>query len=135
MEVFDRGTRDEEMTALTVAARLGQCKAFISHSSGDDKNEKYAALRRWCIGAGEGATIWLDSVCMPNDDLTRSLACLPIFLSGCEQLVLLVGPTYASRLWCAIELFVFLHMRGEPERISAHLLGTDPGAQVAAKVR
>ncbi len=25
--------------------------------------------------------------------------CLPIFLSGCKQLLMLVGKTYVSRLW------------------------------------
>ena len=36
---------------------------------------------------------------------------------------MLAGPTYASRLWCVVELFVFLKMGGEKERIRVLELG------------
>ena len=44
----------------------------------------------------------------------RSLACLPIFVAGCKQMVALVGCSYTSRLWCATELFclVRIHLLG-----------------------
>jgi len=42
---------------------------------------------------------------------------LPIFLSGCKTLLILPGKTYATRLWCVVEIFVFLQMDGERERM------------------
>ena len=36
---------------------------------------------------------------------------------------MLAGSTYASRLWCVVELFVFLKMGGETERIRVLELG------------
>ena len=48
---------------------------------------------------------------------------MPFFLSGCRSRVVLAGPTYASRLWCVVELFVFLRMGGEKERIRVLELG------------
>ena len=32
------------------------------------------------------------------------------------------GETYASRLWCVMEMFVFLRMGGQRERMVIHLL-------------
>ena len=37
--------------------------------------------------------------------------------------MLLVGPTFTRRLWCTVEVFAFLQMGGEHERIRAHALG------------
>jgi hypothetical protein len=57
-----------------------------------------------------GVTIWLDKACLDQRDIQASLAGLPVFISGCKQLLVLAGPTYASRLWCVIELFVFVQL-------------------------
>merc|ERR1719145_300426 len=38
-------------------------------------------------------------------------------MSGCKQLVILCGPSYLSRLWCILELFVYRHMGGSLEHI------------------
>ena len=35
------------------------------------------------------------------------LTCLPVFLSGCNQLLVIAGETYTYRLWCMFELFVY----------------------------
>ena len=95
-------------------------------------------------GATSGARrrrprVWLDKACIKQDQTDEEkqadINSLPVFLSGCRSLVVLAGPTYASRLWCAavclrnpkvrpphhrppchrcvIELFVFLRMGGE----------------------
>ena len=39
----------------------------------------------------------------------------------------MVGPTYTRRLWCVMELFVFLQMGGARERVTALAL---PGKEV-----
>ena len=41
--------------------------------------------------------------------------CLPVFLSGCQQLLLLVGPSYVTRLWCVMECFIFMRIKGIDE--------------------
>ena len=37
--------------------------------------------------------------CIDQLNIDASLACLPIFLSGCKKLLMLVGSTYVTRLW------------------------------------
>lgn len=41
----------------------------------------------------------LTQACIDQLNINDSLACLPVFLAGCKQLLVLAGPTYASRLW------------------------------------
>merc|ERR1712039_330145 len=51
-------------------------------------------------------------------DIKNDLRGLPIFLAGCKELLVLCGVSYLSRLWCLMELFTFVHMGGDPARIS-----------------
>ena len=69
----------------------------------------------------------LDKACIDQQKIDESLAALPVYLSGCQDLLIIVGPTYTRRLWCVMELFVFLQMGGELERVSALAL---PGKEV-----
>ena len=48
-----------------------------------------------------------DKACIDQGNIQQSLACLPIFLAGCQTLLVVAGPTYCSRLWCVMELFTF----------------------------
>ena len=48
---------------------------------------------------------------------------MPVFLSGCRQLLAVIGETYTSRLWCVMELFVFVKMGGTPDRILVRCIG------------
>jgi len=66
---------------------------------------------------------WLDKACIDQQDIDDSLACLPVFLSGCQTLFAVVGPTYTRRLWCVMELFTFLQMGGEADRVAVKLIG------------
>ena len=43
--------------------------------------------------------LWLDKACIDQQNISASLACLPVFLSGCKQLLIVPGPTYVHRLW------------------------------------
>merc|ERR1712176_277566 len=52
-----------------------------------------------------------------QNNIDDDLRCLPIFLSGCKHLVIMVGKTYLSRLWCILEIFTFVHMGGDVDRI------------------
>ena len=48
-----------------------------------------------------------DKACIDQNNIEQSLACWPVFLAGCQTLLVVAGPTYCSRLWCAMELFTF----------------------------
>lgn len=54
----------------------------------------------------------LDKYCIDQDDIEVGLACLPLFLSGCDKLLILAGPTWLSRLWCIVEVSVWAQMQG-----------------------
>ena len=88
---------------------------------------KYEVFERWARRyqekTGEEATVWLvlrplrltpllhatrrhtlrcaaqDKACIEQDNIDRSLTCLPIFLAGCKTLLIIAGPTYCTRLW------------------------------------
>ena len=101
---------------------LGQCDAFISHSWSDDGKEKFAAIKKWATdfekANGRLPTMWLDKACINQADIQSDLLCLPVFLSGCDELLIVAGPTYITRLWCVMEVFVFLTMGGSIGRIT-----------------
>jgi hypothetical protein len=50
-------------------------------------------------------------MCIDQRNITKDLQLLPIFLASCRSFLVLAGDTYTSRLWCMLELFVFLTMR------------------------
>jgi hypothetical protein len=60
--------------------------------------------------------------CIDQLNIEASLACLPVFLSGCKQLLILAGETYSSRLWCVMEIFVFVRMGGTRDAMVVKLL-------------
>ena len=140
------------MNKKTVAVTLGSVDAFCSHSWSDDGSAKFDELHKWAGGTKK--FIWLDKVrepdipsqtlprllhsltlalgsrtesqaCIDQTDIDRSLACLPVFLAGCRQLLILAGPTYATRLWCVMEIFVFVRMGGKHEDMLIRLLDND----------
>merc|ERR1712217_681908 len=55
---------------------------------------------------------WLDFCCIDQNNIEPHLRCLPVYLSGCRQLLVIAGTTYVERLWCLIELFVFASIHG-----------------------
>ena len=55
----------------------------------------------------------LDKACIDQNDVDSDLRCLPVFLAGCNSLLILAGETYSERLWCLIEVYVFLQMGGD----------------------
>ena len=110
----------KELSDKTEKAILHEVDAFISHSWSDDGDAKYARMTEWA--AGRDVSIWLDKACLDQRDIKTSLAGLPVFLAGCKQLLVLAGPTYASRLWCVMEIFVFVRMGGNREDMVVRLL-------------
>jgi len=112
---------DSGLFRLTEPCVFGECDAFVSHSWHDPMPEKWAALQNWRANFlaenGREPRIWLDKACINQNDIEADLRGLPIFLSGCTELLVLVGPTYLKRLWCILELFTFVHMGGDVSRV------------------
>jgi len=110
-----------DLYSHTVKSLQGECDAFISHSWHDCAEVKWLALQRWrstfISQNGREPLVWLDKYCIDQSNIEADLRCLPIFLNGCKELVILCGTTYMERLWCVMELFVFAHMKGELDRI------------------
>ena len=127
----------EELARETRPAKLGEVAAFVTYSWADDGVELYKQLQRWTAGlASRDEMIWLDRACMGTDfnDVRISLSCLPVFLSGCRRLLVLAGPNYSSRLWCSMELFVFVRMGGDLQAIDMRLIGDEPGREEVARL-
>ena len=112
----------------TTASEFGGVDAFISHSWSDCGSEKWAALKQWSDEFerehGRAPLVWLDKACIDQLRIAESLACLPVFLGGCRELIVLLGPSYPSRLWCLMELFTFLKMGGGSARMKILPLAT-----------
>ena len=81
----------------------------------DPAKAKHATLSRWAqereTRTGEQTSLWLDKACIDQTDITQSLLCLPVFLAFCNELLVLAGPSYSSRLWCVLELYTFVIVR------------------------
>ena len=67
-----------------------------------------------------------------QSDIDGNLACLPVFLAGCKELLVLPGATYGLRLWCVMEIFTFIQMGGERERITVRELFAGARSSLAA---
>ena len=105
----------------TARTKFGDCDAFISHSWSDDGEEKFEALENWAAEFRQRESreprLWLDKACINQTAIETDLQCLPVFLAGCDKLLILAGPTYTERLWCVLEIFVFLRMGGTLDRV------------------
>ncbi len=44
---------------------------------------------------------WPGAINCIKTDINTDLAVLPIYLYGCNLLLMIVGHTYTSRLWCS----------------------------------
>lgn len=109
------GTVSDELYRLSRPTQLGECDFFLSHSWHDDVNAKWDVLRVCCedfmAQKGRPPTLWIDKVCIDQANIETDLECLPVFLAACRALLVLAGETYTSRLWCVLELYVFVSMQ------------------------
>ena len=114
---------DTGMYARTRQAELGACDAFLSHSWRDSGDAKHAALVKWTQSSGS-KTVWLDKACIAqHENIDEQLVALPVFCSGCKQLLILAGVTYPSRLWCVIKAFTYVKMVDDRTRIIVEPIG------------
>jgi len=108
------GVGDGNRYRVSHPCELGRCDAFLSHSWRDDVILKWRALRKWCErfqqSHSRSPTLWIDKLCIDQAAIARDLLYLPVFLAACNRLLVLSGPTYTSRLWCVMELYVYISM-------------------------
>eukprot|EP00927_Polykrikos_kofoidii_P075751 TRINITY_DN721_c0_g1_i2.p1 TRINITY_DN721_c0_g1~~TRINITY_DN721_c0_g1_i2.p1 ORF type:complete len:579 (-),score=31.55 TRINITY_DN721_c0_g1_i2:584-2320(-) len=102
---------------LSKPCKFSECDCFWSHSWQDDNTLKWHAMSQWCDEFsqrhGRAPVLWLDKVCIDQSNIQRDLACLPIFLAACNSFVMTCGTSYSSRLWCILELFVYVRILAE----------------------
>ncbi len=108
--LFQSSSGTQEDYALSVPCELGAIDFFVSHSWSDDADAKFAHLS--AVAAefqqehGREPIFWLDKVCIDQGNIAKALRCLPVFVFSCNRLLVLVGTTYSTRLWCVWELYV-----------------------------
>ena len=124
---------DTGLHAKTVGVALGRCDAFHSHSWSDDAMAKWAKVSEWAAAFrqshdGREPLLWLDKACINQRAIDESLAGLPVYLAGCETLLITIGKSYPTRLWCCMELFTFTSMGGATERVVIKRLDLDEAA-------
>jgi len=103
---------DPSLGALSRSVDFGAVDAFLSHSWHDDADSKWEAVQLWrsdfVAKFGREPVAWIDKYCIDQESIEDSLMCLPLFLCGCQKLVIFYGPTWPSRLWCVVESFLWL---------------------------
>eukprot|EP00929_Paragymnodinium_shiwhaense_P054354 TRINITY_DN27238_c0_g1_i1.p1 TRINITY_DN27238_c0_g1~~TRINITY_DN27238_c0_g1_i1.p1 ORF type:complete len:695 (+),score=29.91 TRINITY_DN27238_c0_g1_i1:287-2371(+) len=127
---LDGATVSAHLYDLSEPCTLSGCDAFLSHSWHDDPLQKWQSLTAWCTAFcqanGRPPRLWVDKVCIDQANIEIDLQCLPIFLAGCNSLLVCCGRTYTTRLWCCVELFVFMKMaQGFDHEIHVSRIGKD----------
>ena len=108
--------------------RAHEIDLYVSHSWHDDPPTKLEALRA-CVRCferdnGRPPTLWLDKICVHPAFAEESLVCMPVHLHACRGVLVLCGPTYFTRLWCAWELYTLFAFTGRmPELMYATIRG------------
>ena len=89
-----RGDRTNARARYATHGRLSRARC-IARRRNDDGGLKHGKLLEWAqeLGGNDDKLVWLDKSCIDQLNIDASLSCLPVFLSGCKQLLMLVGPT------------------------------------------
>mmetsp|Transcript_3489 Transcript_3489/g.8719 ORF Transcript_3489/g.8719 Transcript_3489/m.8719 type:complete len:729 (-) Transcript_3489:70-2256(-) len=115
------GVPGSDLFARSRQATFGGVDAFVSHSWHDDPAQKWAALREWgdafVLAHGREPRLWVDRACCDQSAIGEAIRCLPLYLAGCSTLLVLQGENTLRRLWCVVELYIFLEMGSDMSRI------------------
>lgn len=132
----------KDLHVLAHPANPGEIDRFFSNSWHDDGAIKYAKLetyiRTFTHVYGREPTFWIDKVCIDQDDLSTGLKVLPINLMACKGVLMALGPSYPSRLWCVWELFTlmaFMPMEQVFEKIDVMPLEEGNGESLLRKLQ
>merc|ERR1719337_367659 len=100
---------------------FGDVDAFISHSWSDPSDSKWDGLQSWRNRFkrqyGREPRVWFDKCCIDQMNIDDSLMCLPVHLAACKKVLMLVGPSYLTRLWCIMEIFVLIAAVNDATRL------------------
>jgi hypothetical protein len=115
---------------LSEPATFGEIDAFISHSWHEDGAKKWIALQEWReefkSTHNREPWVWFDVCCLDQLNIDECLMCLPVHLAASRQILVLAGPKYSGRMWCIVELFVFMMAVRDHSRIEFVLLSAEP---------
>lgn len=121
-----------ETHALARPCKPGDIDLFVSHSWHDDPGERWMSLVQAAEDfkqeRGRWPVLWLDKVCIDQQDIGRSLKCLPVYLLACKAMLVLGGPTYITRLWCIWELYALFAVSDGQPVIDVREFGRAPGS-------
>jgi len=131
--------KEVDYHAMSRPVRPGEAiDFFMSHSWYDDEKLKYQQIQTLVESFerrhGRKPTFWLDKVCIDQDNITDGLKVLPINVMACKKMLVLCGPTYPTRLWCAWELctlFSFMRQQQALARVVLLPLNKDPESDVS----
>ncbi len=117
-----RETNVDTKTLYAMSRPLGDDQKsidyFISHAWADnDHQKKYDTLARlsqeFHLENGRYPNFWFDKLCIDQENLDEGLSVLPINIMKSNQLLVLAGRNYISRLWCIWELFTLFAFMSE----------------------
>jgi len=101
---------------MATKCKPGEIDWFISHSWHDDPVTKWEALQEeaalFKVEHGRYPVLWLDKVCINQEQIQESLKCLPVYLLACNAMMVLGGESYLKRLWCVWELYTIFAVSG-----------------------
>ena len=91
-----------ETHKLAVPCNTGEIDWFISHSWHDDAKGKWKVLQEEAEAfrqlKGRWPVLWLDKVCIDQQNIQQSLKCLPVYLMACNAMLVLGGKTYVGSI-------------------------------------
>ena len=87
--------RQEPLQPLSDAASDSNPPWCTTHQTFHPRGSILLEPALWISARG----IRVDKGCIDQENIDDSLAALPLFLAGCTRLVIVLGPTYADRLW------------------------------------
>merc|ERR1712224_324955 len=65
-----------------------------------------------------------DKCCIDQHNIQENLSALPVFVAACSRLLIVMGDSYLSRMWCVLELFTFVHMGGDMADVEILFIGS-----------
>ena len=114
-EEFAESTPNPKCFLKSKLVAFKEIDFFISHSWSDDPAAKWEAIqgmrRTFKAKHKREPIVWFDKYCIDQEAIDESVRRLPIFVVGSSKFLVLLGPSYASRCWCMLELFVFNSVR------------------------
>ena len=108
---FKENTPNPKCYDKSRAATFKGIDFFVSHSWSDDPHAKWQAVQKMRDDFKKAhkrePLVWFDKYCIDQNAIDQSVRRLPIFVVASSKFYVLLGPSYATRCWCMLELFVF----------------------------